>query len=160
MTRLRYYWDRSDLPINVAKITQEVVSSNVRSSRATFARGIQWLNPLELVEKETSTSTFPFVSCYQTSCALQSSFLVAAMDAQQDTEKNLPRAVTIDVSAGQTTHRTGSGFPRSLSRQSTTAASTRIPVEYRTLSQHVHDRDDLRVGSDKKDKDKRRAIKG
>jgi sodium/potassium-transporting ATPase subunit alpha len=86
------------------------------------------------------------------------------MDAPKDVEAGLPRAVTIDAPY-RTGTSTGMGLPHTLSRHSTNnpaAAATRIPIEYRTLSQHVQDRDDLRVDARKgdKDKDKRKAVKG
>jgi hypothetical protein len=81
----------------------------------------------------------------------------------------LPRTVTIDV-AHVNRVGTGAGMPRTmsrtmsrqLSRQSSLggAPATRLPIEYRTLSQHVQDRDDLRVDGGRKDKDKRKAVKG
>ena len=75
------------------------------------------------------------------------------VDVEAQTGPGLPRTVTIEVPAEHTS-RSGVGMPRTLSRASSIAASSRIPVEFRTLSLQVHTREDLHVDVSAKEKDK------
>ncbi|KZV66047.1 sodium-potassium ATPase [Peniophora sp. CONT] len=79
-------------------------------------------------------------------------------DVEAQTGHGLPRTVTIDAPADHPA-RSGVGLPRTLSRASSIAASSRIPVEFRTLSLQVHTREDLHVDASSKDKDKGEAVK-
>ena len=81
------------------------------------------------------------------------------VDVEAQTGPGLPRTVTIEVPAEHTS-RSGVGMPRTLSRASSIAASSRIPVEFRTLSLQVHTREDLHVDVSAKEKDKSDAVKG
>lgn len=82
-----------------------------------------------------------------------------SIDVEAQTGPGLPRTVTIDVPADHPS-RSGVGLPQTLSRASSIAASSRIPVEFRTLSLQVHTREDLYVRAPNKDKDKGEAVKG
>ncbi|VDC04342.1 unnamed protein product [Peniophora sp. CBMAI 1063] len=79
------------------------------------------------------------------------------IDVEAQSGYGFPRTVTIDVPTDHPSH-AGVGMPRTMSRASSIAASSRIPVEFRTLSLQVHTREDLHVNA-KHDKEKGETVK-